>query len=98
MKPFPLALTNVLNDYLRKTKCDPTLTIEQIREIDDCITASYAYGLACGLGMSSAVTGTSIYKTLPMDDKGSPIINSVLNTAASLEDELVEYYKEDLGL
>jgi hypothetical protein len=98
VKPFPLGLTNVLNDYLRKTKCDPDLTIEQLRDIDDCITASYAYGLACGLGMASAATGTSVYKTLPMDNKGNPIINSVLNTAASLEDELVEYYKEDLGL
>jgi hypothetical protein len=33
-----------------------------------------------------------------MDDKGSPIINTFLNTAAALEDDLVEFYKEDLGL
>lgn len=98
MKEFPSGLTNVLNEYIRKIKCDYSLTDDQVHEIDDCITAAYAYGVACGLGMASAVTGTSVFKAMPMDDKGSPIINAFLNTAAALEDDLVEFYKEDLGL
>jgi hypothetical protein len=98
VREFPSGLTNVLNDYIREIKCDYSLTDDQVHEIDDCITAAYAYGVACGLGMASAVTGTSVFKVMPMDDKGSPIINTFLNTAAALEDDLVEFYKEDFGL
>lgn len=98
MKEFPSSLTNVLNDYIRRIKCDFSFTNAQVHEIDDCITAAYAYGVACGLGMGSAITGTSVFKAMPMDDKGNPIINTFLTTAAALEDDLVEFYKEDLGL
>jgi hypothetical protein len=98
VKEFPSGLTNVLNDYIREIRWNYSLTDDKAHEIDDCITAAYAYGVVCGLGMASAVTGTSVFKAMPMDDKGSPIINTFLNTAAALEDDLVEFYKEDLGL
>lgn len=98
MNKFPSELTNILNEYIRKIKCDYSLTDDHVHEIDDCITAAYAYGVACGLGMGSAITGTSVFKAMPMDDKGNPIINTFLTTAAALEDDLVEFYKEDMGL
>jgi hypothetical protein len=98
VKQLPAALTKVLDEHVHKIICDSSLSDEQIKEIHDCLTASYAYGVACGLGMSSAATGRSMFEILPVGDKGNPMINSILSAAASVEPETVEYFKEELGL
>jgi hypothetical protein len=98
VKEFPSGMTRVLYDYVRQVQCNPSFTDEQLRIVDDLITASFGHGFSCGLGAASAITGESVFEKIPMSDKGDPIINSFLKMAIVDKDEIVEFYKEGLGL
>lgn len=98
MKEFPIGLTDTLNEYLSKVFGCADLSEEQRDTVSDSMIAAYAYGVVCGLGMAGAITGTQILKSVPIDDNANPIINTFLKTADMLEADLVEYFKEDMGL